>query len=192
MKICVFGAASSLIDGKYIEETEKLGEEMARRGHSLVFGAGGTGVMGAVARGVKRGGGTLHGVVPTFFHESGIERLYLDCDKVTYTETMRERKGIMEDDAEAFVIAPGGVGTFEEFYEVLTLKQLGRHNKAIAVFNISGYYDNLQAFMEETVRRRFVTKDCVGMYACFTDIGAMLDYIEGYRPPEISLDMLKY
>lgn len=192
MKICVFGAASSYIDEKYIKAVEELGEAMAKRGHSLVFGAGATGVMGAAARGVKRGGGTMHGVVPSFFKENGIERLFLECDKVTYTETMRERKGIMEDDADAFIIAPGGVGTFEEFYEVLTLKQLGRHNKAIALFNIGGYYDNLQAFMENTVEQNFVSRECLQMYTCHTDIDEILDYIERYTPEEISLERLKY
>ena len=120
MKICVFGASSAHIDDKYIQVVEKLGEEMAKRGHSLVFGCGGTGLMGAAARGVKRGGGYIHGVVPTFFKQNGVEILFDECDKVTYTQTMRERKAIMEDDADAFIIVPGGVGTFEEFFEIVT------------------------------------------------------------------------
>lgn len=133
MKICVFGASSAHIDDVYIKTVEELGEKMARRGHSLVFGAGGSGLMGAAARGVKRGGGHVHGVVPSFFKERGIEKLFEDCDELTITETMRERKAIMEDLADAFIITPGGVGTFEELFEVVTLKQLNRHDKAIAL-----------------------------------------------------------
>ena len=83
MKICVFGAASAHIDKIYIDTVEALGEQMAKRGHSLVFGAGGTGLMGAAARGVKRGGGYIHGVVPSFFRDDGVEQLFDGCDKIT-------------------------------------------------------------------------------------------------------------
>ncbi len=122
MKICIFGAASAHIDDNYIKAVERLGKSLALRGHSLVFGAGGTGLMGAAARGFKRGGGFVHGVIPEFFREEKVELIYEDCDKITYTETMAERKFIMEDEADAFIITPGGIGTFEEFFEVLTLK----------------------------------------------------------------------
>ena len=133
MRICIFGASSAHIDEFYIKAVEDLAEKMARRGHSLVFGAGATGAMGAAARGTKRGGGYIHGVIPEFFREEGVEKIYTECDELTYTKTMAERKTLMEDDAEAFIIVPGGIGTLEEFYEVLTLKQLGRHNKAMAI-----------------------------------------------------------
>ena len=127
MKICIFGASSATIDKSYIEAVENLAEKMARRGHSLVFGAGATGVMGAAARGVKRGGGYIQGVIPEFFREEGVERIYNDCDLLTFTDSMAQRKTMMEDLADAFIIAPGGIGTLEEFYEVITLKQLGSH-----------------------------------------------------------------
>ena len=120
MKICVFGAASAHIDDIYVKKIEELGEMLAKRGHSLVFGAGATGLMGAAARGFKRGGGYIHGIIPEFFREEGVEIIYDDCDKMTYTKTMSERKQKMEDDCDAFIIAPGGIGTFEEFFEVLT------------------------------------------------------------------------
>ena len=136
MKICIFGAASAHIDDIYIKKVEELGELLAKRGHSLVFGAGATGLMGAAARGFKRGGGFIHGVIPKFFREESVELIYEDCDKITYTETMSERKKTMEDECDAFIVTPGGIGTFEEFFEVLTLKQLGRHQKAIVIYDI--------------------------------------------------------
>ena len=139
MKICVFGAASAAIDQSYIDAVERLTEEMARRWHSLVFGAGGSGLMGAAARGTKRGGGDIHGVIPNFFREERLESIFSECDKLTFTETMAERKTTMEDDCDAFIIVPGGIGTLEEFFEVITLKQLGRHTKAIAFYNLNGY-----------------------------------------------------
>lgn len=182
MKICIFGAASAHIDELYIKAVEELGEKLAARGHSLVFGAGATGLMGAAARGVKRGGGYIHGVIPDFFRQEGVEVIYDNCDKMTYTETMSERKKIMEDDADAFIITPGGIGTFEEFFEVLTLKQLGRHDKPMAVYNISGYYDDLEKFMQTVAERKFITFKCSIMYSYFTDADGILDYIENYKP----------
>ena len=182
MKICVFGAASAHIDEIYIKTVEELGFQMAKRGHSLVFGAGGTGLMGAAARGVKRGGGYIHGVVPSFFKNNAIEQLYEDCDKLTFTESMRERKAIMEEDADAFIIAPGGVGTFEELFEVVTLKQLNRHNKAIVFLDIDGYYRELQAFMHTACERKFITQSCLNLYETKTSVEEVLDYLENYVP----------
>ena len=164
MKVCIFGAASAHIDDIYIKKVEDLAEKLAKRGHSLVFGAGATGLMGAAARGFKAGKGYIHGVIPEFFREEGVEVIFTDCDKMTYTETMSERKRIMEDDCDAFIITPGGIGTFEEFFEVLTLKQLGRHNKAIAIFNIQNYYDGLEAFMKQVYERKFINFKCYEMY----------------------------
>lgn len=182
MKICVFGAASAHIDEIYIKAVEELGEKMAKRGHSLVFGAGATGLMGAAARGVKRGGGFIHGVIPKFFRDEQVEAIYDDCDVVTYTENMSERKRVMEDDAEAFIITPGGIGTFEEFFEVLTLKQLGRHDKPMIIYNIAGYYDDLEKFMQTVAERKFITFKCYEMYSYSTDADEVLNFIENYKP----------
>ena len=164
---------------------------MAARGHSLVFGAGGSGLMGAAARGVKAGGGFVHGVVPSFFKEDGVEQLFEECDKMTYTPTMRERKAIMEDEADAFVIAPGGVGTFEELFEVITLKQLNRHSKAIVFLNTEGYYDELEAFMRVACERKFVTESCLKLYEIKSTPDEVLDYLEGYVPADISIKKTK-
>ena len=97
MKICVFGAASPKIDKIYIEQVEELGREMVKRGHSLVFGGGGNGLMGAAARGVSMEGGYIEGVIPSFFENEEIEAVYPLCDMVFETKTMRERKQLMED-----------------------------------------------------------------------------------------------
>lgn len=184
MKICIFGAASAHIDEIYIKKVEALGEELAKRGHSLVFGAGGTGLMGAAARGFKRGGGYIHGVIPEFFRDEGIEALYGECDKITYTQNMSERKRTMEDDCDAFVVTPGGVGTFEEFFEVLTLKQLGRHNKAIIIYNIESYYSELENFMQVAYGRRFIHSRCANLYAYAYTSDEVINYIENYNPSD--------
>ena len=147
--------------------------------------------MGAAARGVRRGGGYIHGVVPTFFKQNGVEILFDECDKVTYTQTMRERKAIMEDDADAFIIVPGGVGTFEEFFEIVTLKQLNRHDKAIAVLNIENYYDELEVFMRTACERKFITKTCLTLYKVFGDIEDVLGYLENYVPQALPFSRTK-
>ncbi len=178
MKICVFGAASNEIDNSYIELVENLGKEMAKRGHSLVFGAGGNGLMGAAARGVYSGGGKITGVIPSFFKEENIELIFDKCDEIIYTQTMAERKAKMEDLADAFIIVPGGIGTFEEFFEVLTLKQLGRHAKPIAVLDINNYYKKLEEFLEVSVEEQFIRGGCKDLYFYSTDIDEIITYLE--------------
>lgn len=191
MKICIFGAASAQIDRCYVEAVEDLAEKMAKRGHSLVFGAGGSGLMGAAARGTKRGGGYIHGVIPKFFREERLESIYDQCDKLTFTDTMAERKTTMEDDCDAFIIVPGGIGTLEEFYEVITLKQLGRHHKAIAFYNLNGYYDTLEKFMHEMSEKKFMAAACHEMYRIFTDAEELFAYLETYVPDVTSARVLK-
>lgn len=178
MQICVYGASSNTIDRAYISSVEELGRLMAERGHGLVFGGGAQGLMGAVVRGVSGHGGRSLGVAPSFFNVDGV--LYPDCTEFLYTQTMRERKQLMEDRSDAFVMTPGGIGTFEEFFEILTLKQLGRHNKPIAVFNVNGYYDDMQQMVETAVRQNFMKDACLGLYGMFGAADQVLDYLEQY------------
>ena len=170
-----------------------MGEYLARHGHSLVFGAGSTGEMGAASRGFKRGGGIIHGVVPRFFKENLDEFVNWDCDEMTLTETMRERKGIMEDLADAFIITPGGAGTFEEFFEVLTLKQLGRHRKPIAIYNIDGYYDHMIDAINYSIKTDFIKANCSQLFKVFdeTQFDEMIDYIENDDMGNLTVKDLK-
>ncbi len=185
MKICVYGASSNSIDKSYIKAAENLGKSMAKRSHTLVYGGGANGVMGGTARGVTLGGGNVIGIVPRFFNVDGM--LYDKCDELIRTDTMRERKQLMETTADAFIMAPGGIGTLDEFFEMLTLKQLSRHTKAIAIFNVNGYFDNLIAMLENAISENFVNKECTELYRVFSDIDEMLDYIEGYTPTDLNI-----
>ena len=178
MKICVFGAASPTIAKEYIEKVEVLGAELAKRGHSLVFGGGANGLMGATARGVRAQGGYILGVVPEFFEDENIENLYLDCDKLIETKTMRERKQMMEDNADAFIIVPGGIGTFEEFFEILTLKQLCRHDKPIAIYNINGYYNEILMALEAATEKGFIRGGCKELLFVSEDLQQLFAYVE--------------
>lgn len=189
MKICVYGAASAVLDEKYIIKTEDLGRKLASRGHGLVFGAGANGLMGAAARGVYEKGGEIIGVVPSFFNVDGV--LFDNCTELIRTETMRQRKQIMEDRSDAFVMTPGGIGTFEEFFEILTLKQLGRHKKPVAIFNIDGYYDAMTEMMETAIRERFIREEIKEIYKVFEDADQLLDYLENYEEQDYNILELK-
>ena len=191
MKICIFGAASSEIDEIYINAVEELGENLAKRGHELVFGAGGNGLMGAAARGFKRGGGKVYGVIPSFFRDENIEAIFDKCDELIFTETMAQRKTKMEDIADAFIVVPGGIGTFEELFEVLTLKQLGRHTKPIAVYDIDGYYKNLMAFLKISVDRGFLKDNCKYLYLYSENADDITEYIENDKQVLLGVHELK-
>jgi len=191
MKICVYGAASSEIDKSFIEAGEDLGRKIAERGHSLVFGGGNNGMMGAVARGVTDKRGNIIGIAPKFFEENNAEISYSGCSKFIRTETMRERKRLLDEESDAFIISPGGVGTFDEFFEILTLKQLGRHNKAIVIFNINNFFDEMASVLYKMVQGRFISKDCAELCKVCTSADEVLDYIESYNPKDIDISKVK-
>ncbi len=191
MKICVYGAASEKIDEAYKQDCYNLGKFLGERGHSLVFGAGSEGLMGAAARGFKAAGAHVFGVIPEFFKESGFEGIFYDADELHFTETMAERKQMMEDTCEAFVIVPGGIGTFEEFFQVLTLKQLGRHKKAIVIYNSQGYYDELDRIMNEMTEKGFVNEECKKLYKIVDSKEAVAEYLEHYSTDGVEWSRLK-
>ena len=178
MKICVYGAASSTIDDDYKVKVEEMGREMVARGHSLVFGGGGNGLMGAAAKGVRAAGGHILGVIPKFFQDENVEEVFDFCDELIEPDTMRERKQIMEDNADAFIVVPGGIGTFEEFFEILTLKQLCRHNKPIAIYNLKGYYNELVTAIEKATEKNFIRGGCMDLFMLCDDLQTLFTYLE--------------
>lgn len=185
MNICIYGAASADIEKKYTDTAESLGEKMAERGHVLVFGGGAGGMMGGCARGVYKAKGKIIGVVPKFFDVDGI--LFDNCDELIRPDTMRERKQIMEDRSDAFIMTPGGIGTFEEFFEILTLKQLGRHNKPIVVLNTDNYYQSIFDMLERAVNEAFMTEQSKNLYHISDTVDEALDFIENYVPHEFNI-----
>ena len=176
MKLCLYGASSNLINKKYIEATEKLGEELAKRGHTLVFGGGANGLMGAAARGVTKVGGEIIGISPKFFDVDGV--LYDKCTEFIYTETMQERKHLLVTKSDGFIVMPGGPGTFDELFETQSLRQLGIHNKPIAVFNIDGYFDPLGQMLKNAYDGNFMTKEILELCPLFNNETQLLKYLE--------------
>lgn len=176
MNICLYGASSSAIAKAYVNPTEELGAKIAERGHTLIYGGGAAGLMGAAARGAYSRGGEIIGVVPSFLNVDGI--LFDNCTELIFTETMRERKALMEQKSDAFIMTPGGVGTFDEFFEILTLKQLGRHSKPIAIFNINGYFDSLIAQLENAVHKQFMNPEIFELFISTDRADKLLDYLK--------------
>lgn len=176
MIICVFGASSDNIHPEYIALGEALGERLAQRGHTLLFGGGAHGLMGAVARGARRELGSVVGVAPDFFDRPGI--FFPDCAMVM-TDTMAERKTYMERESDAFIALPGGVGTMEELFEVITLHSLGRLPKPVAMLDARGYWTTACELLQKSVDGGFAKPTLESSYAYFTDIDKCLNYCEG-------------
>lgn len=189
MKICVYGASADELEREYFDDAYTLGTLLAAGGHELVFGGGQGGLMGACARGAHDGGGEILGVAPRFFDEPGV--LYPYCTRFVYTETMRERKQLMEEESEAFLILPGGIGTFEEFFETLTLKQLGRHAKPMAMLNTRGYYLALYAALETAAAGGFMSRACLSLFALCKTPEEALAHVLTEKPASGSIRRLK-
>lgn len=189
MNICIYGASSNIIDSSYIQNGEKIGKEIAERQHTVVFGGGACGMMGAIARGADSKKGKIIGISPSFFNVDGV--LYDNCTEMIYTDTMSQRKQLLEDKADAFLVTPGGLGTFDEFFETITLKQLDRHQKPIAIFNINGYFDSLIELLICAVDGKFMTKENMNLFFVSDDAQEILDYFESYDQNSTEIQKLK-
>ena len=177
--VCVYGAASDNIHKRYKKETEELGYQLGSNGYSLVFGAGSTGLMGAVAQGMTRSKSEIIGVAPHFMLE--FEDIYGECTHTIYTDTMAERKSVMEFNANAFIIVPGGIGTMDEFFQILTLKHLKRHDKPIVLFNSNGFYNSLVNLINEYTAKGFISKNITDAFVVCDDIEETLDYLNSLK-----------
>lgn len=180
MNICIFGASARELEESYYDAAFEMGEAIAKHGDGIVFGGGAEGLMGACARGAKEHGGEIIGIAPKFFDEPGI--LYPDCTELIFTETMRERKQLMQERSSACIVLPGGIGTLEEFFEMLTLKQLGRDERAIVILNTNDCYDTMLKMLGELADARFMSKNCLELYCVAKTAQQAMDYLEGYVP----------
>ena len=189
MNICVYGASSTKIDKSYTDANYKLGELIAKQNHTVVYGGGACGMMGAVARGSRDNGGGVIGISPSFFKVDG--SLYDNCTEFIYTETMRERKQLLEDKSDGFIISPGGIGTLDEFFEIFTLRQLSKHLKPIVIFNVNNYFDYLIKFLDLCIEQKFMSEKNKDLFFVTDEPQAAIDYIVNYVPTEIKLKDLK-
>ena len=185
MKITVYGGASPFVNQKYLDTAYELGKELAKRGHSLVYGGGARGLMGAVARGVHEEQGHILGISPRIF-ETVDGELFEKCNEFIFTDSMRERKFLLEENGDAFVVTPGGAGTFEELFEAFTLKQLQQHNKAIVIFNMDGYYNTMHQLLNEAIEQRFIREANLELFVVLNTVQEVLDYLENYKPKPLT------
>jgi uncharacterized protein (TIGR00730 family) len=178
--LCVYCASSDRLDPKYYAAGARLGVELARRGWTLVYGGGRTGVMGEVARAAKGAGGRVVGVIPEFMKAR--ELAYAEADELVTVLTMRERKMLMETRADAFVALPGGWGTIEEMMEILTLKQINVLHKPAVFLNQDGYFDPLFAQFERMFAESFSKQSNRGLYSVAQTVDEVFAQIDAWRP----------
>ena len=189
MNICVFGASGSDLDSRYFDAAREFGALLAKNGHTLIFGGGAGGLMGACAEGAAEHGGQIVGIAPRFFDEPGI--LYQHCTRFLFTDTMAQRKTAMARESDAFLALPGGIGTFEEFFETLTLKQLGRHAKPMALLNTLHYYDPLMALLEQAADGHFLSRRCFELFSLCAEPAEALERLTHDVPRTGNLNRLE-
>ncbi|MCM3887287.1 TIGR00730 family Rossman fold protein [Frankia sp. R82] len=154
MNVCVYCASSSQIDPVHVELAAETGAAIARRGHTLVSGGGAVSCMGAVARAARTGGARTIGIIPAAL--DALEVTDTDSDELIVTATMRERKGLMDDRADAFLALPGGLGTLEELLEIWVARVLGLHVKPVVILDPTGVFMQLRALVDSLVAGGFV------------------------------------
>jgi len=174
--LCVYCASSDRIDPKYTEAATAVGRQMVRHGWDLVYGGGKVGLMGAVARSVKTSGGRVVGVIPDFMKAK--ELAYDEADEMHVVVTMRERKLMMETNADAFLALPGGWGTLEEMMEILTLRQLDVLRKPCVFFNQDGFYDELLRFFDRMIGERFNKPSNLSLFSVATTVEQVFAQLE--------------
>ncbi|GLQ34730.1 cytokinin riboside 5'-monophosphate phosphoribohydrolase [Amylibacter marinus] len=152
--ICVYCAHRDGTRPEYLQAAVATGELIAKRGHRLVYGAGDIGLMGAVAQGAQDCGGDTFGVIPQHLMRGEVAKR--DLSTLVVTENMHERKKIMVMNADAFVLLPGGLGSLDEFFELITWRQLGLHQKPCFIINTAGYWDHLIALINHQIAEGFV------------------------------------
>lgn len=152
--VCVYCGSKPGLDPAFALTAHAVGRWIGAHGGQLVYGGGNNGLMGTVAAATLQAGGRVVGVIPKALVEK--EWANHDCSELHIVDTMHERKRLMAEKADAFVALPGGIGTFEEFFEVWTWRQLGYHDKPVGLLNVDGYYDGLLGFMQTGVDQQFM------------------------------------
>ncbi|MDQ7744343.1 LOG family protein [Hydrogenophaga pseudoflava] len=152
--LCVYCGSRPGAHPAYAQVARSVGEWIGRHGGQLVYGGGHNGLMGLLADATLAAGGRVVGIIPKALVER--EWAHRGCSELHVVDTMHERKRMMAERADAFLALPGGIGTFEEFFEVWTWRQLGYHDKPVGLLNVEGYYDGLLGFMQTGVDQQFM------------------------------------
>lgn len=179
-RITVFCGSSSGVEPIYASQAFYLGEKLAERGIELVYGGANVGLMGAVANGVLQNGGQVIGVLPHHLKEKEIAHDRLT--QLILVETMHERKKIMDEMSDGVIALPGGFGTLEELFEMLTWAQLGLHKKPIGLLNVNGFYNALIELLQQMVQQGFLKSVNLDMLLVSDDSEELLEKLHSYKP----------
>jgi len=182
-KICVFCGSSDGNDVAITIAAEQMGSLLADRGISLVYGAAKIGVMGSLAKSVLDKHGEVIGIIPEFLKKK--EVVHLGLTQLITTVNMHDRKLKMQEVSDGFIALPGGLGTLEELFEILTWLQLGLHSKPIGLLNVNGFYDDLLQLFENMVRKGFVSMENYELLIVDSEADRLLDKMAQFKAPEI-------
>lgn len=171
--IAVFCGSSKGFNSEYSKSAQKLGQVFAKEKIKLVYGAGNVGLMGEMADSILNHGGEVLGVIPDFLKAK--EVCHTELTELKVTDTMHERKAYMDDHCDGVIMLPGGFGTLDEFFEMLTWKQLHLHKKPIGIWNINGYYDHLLKHIEHMVKEGFVKDINMKLFVVSKDLEDLLN-----------------
>ena len=173
--VTVYCSSSRQLDPVYNHAGELLGAEIARAGWDLVYGGNRIGLMGLVADAARSGGGRVIGITPKLFVDKGFGDSL--CDELIVTDNIRDRKALLEQRGDAFIALPGGLGTLEEIFEIITHRQLGNHDKPIVLVNIGGYYDSLIDLIERGVAEHFIKIESRQLFITAPTVHAAISYL---------------
>jgi uncharacterized protein (TIGR00730 family) len=182
-RLCVFAGSNSGVRADYSTAAAELGRVLAKRRIGLVYGGARVGLMGAVADAVLEGNGEVTGVIPEALVAKEVAHTGLTDLRVV--PSMHERKALMADLADGFIALPGGWGTWEEFFEILTWAQLGLHRKPCGVLNVQGYFEPMLAWVAHSIKEGFVRPEYRSMIVVATSPGELLDGLAAYAPPRV-------
>lgn len=182
-KICVFCGSSDGNDLAITDASKKLGEIFAERNITLVYGAAKIGVMGVIAKSVLDNNGTVIGIIPNFLKKK--EVVHLGLTELITTENMHERKLKMQEASDGFIVLPGGMGTLEELFEIITWLQLGLHEKPIGLLNINGFYNDLIKMLETMVRKGFLSMENYNLLLVDANPFYLLKKMEEFKRPNV-------
>ncbi len=179
-RVCVFCGSSFGVLPEFSEAAQLLGESLAKAGIGLVYGGGNVGLMGVVADAALRAGGEVIGVIPDFLDQrevghSGLTQLHV-------VGSMHERKALMEKMSDGFIALPGGIGTFEELFEILTWAQLGVHQKPVGLLDVAGYYQPLKAMLEQAVTSGFLKQETSDLLLKSDSVTSLIKGMQSFQP----------
>ncbi len=185
--VCVYCGSKPGHDPRFAAVAQEVGQWIGQHGGQLVYGGGRNGLMGLIADSTRAAGGRVVGVIPSALVER--EWAHEGCDELHVVDTMHERKRMMMDRADAFLALPGGIGTFEELFEVWAWRQLGYHDKPIGILSSRGYYERMMAFMQEVVREGFMGDWQMNLVQLGEDATPLLRQLvqaAGFAPPALT------